>query len=127
MYSLGTPLTVPGGADIAITYTSVDASPYAAQLTSDHGITAKAFRCEVSSSAEVDGMLGEVEAAFGRKVDIGIANAGVSLWKDSHDNTDGELPRSEAERRSAGAWRGVMCVATATAAMTMGKVKATAT
>ncbi|RSH82863.1 hypothetical protein EHS25_005853 [Saitozyma podzolica] len=82
-----------GGADIAITYTSVDASPYAAQLTSDHGITAKSFRCEVSSSAEVDAMLAEVEAAFGRKVDIGIANAGVSLWKDSHDNTDADFQR----------------------------------
>jgi hypothetical protein len=35
-------------------------------------------------------MLLQVEQAFGQKVDIGIANAGVSLWKDTHDNTDGE-------------------------------------
>jgi hypothetical protein len=51
-------------------------------------------------------MLAEVEAAFGRKVDIGIANAGVSLWKDSHDNTDGEWARSGAAQR-----RGVACMA----------------
>jgi hypothetical protein len=63
-------------------------------------------------------MLAEVEAAFGRKVDIGIANAGVSLWKDSHDNTDGEwATRSEAQRCTAAAWRDVTCMATTATAM----------
>jgi sorbose reductase len=64
------------GADIAISYTSTDATPVATQLSSKHGVTIKAFKCNVDSSAEIDKLVGDVQEAFGREVDIGVNNAG---------------------------------------------------
>jgi len=65
-----------GGADVAITYTSADASEVAAKLSKEHGVTVRAYKCEVTSSAQVDAMLAAVEKDFGKKADIGVANAG---------------------------------------------------
>ncbi|ODN77310.1 cytoplasmic protein [Cryptococcus wingfieldii CBS 7118] len=79
------------GADLAITYTSTDASPVADKLSNEYGVTVKAFKCEVTESEEVDRVVGEVGKVFGKEVDIGVANAGVSLWKDAHENTDGNI------------------------------------
>ncbi|WVQ80309.1 hypothetical protein IAT38_002414 [Cryptococcus sp. DSM 104549] len=79
------------GADVALTFTSKDATPVAEQLSAEYGVKVRAFKCEVTKSEEVDQMVEEVEKAFGRKVDIGVANAGISLWKDAHENTDDDL------------------------------------
>ncbi|KAK8870090.1 hypothetical protein IAR55_000660 [Kwoniella newhampshirensis] len=76
------------GADVAITYTSKDATPVAKELSDKYKVRVKAFSCEVTQSEAVDKMVDAVEKAFSKKVDIGVANAGVSLWKDAHDNTD---------------------------------------
>lgn len=65
-----------GGADIAITYTSTDASAAAAKLSAEHGVTVRAYKCEVTKSADVDAMLAAVQKDFGRQADIGVANAG---------------------------------------------------
>lgn len=88
MTSTPLPLTV-AGADVAITYTSQDASPIAEDISRTFGVVCKAFKCEVSDSGEVNSMVNSVKEAFGREVDIGIANAGITLWKDAHENTDG--------------------------------------
>lgn len=64
------------GADVAITYTSQDASPVAKELSEKYNVQVKAFSCEVTKSEEVDKVVDEVEKAFGKKVDIGVANAG---------------------------------------------------
>jgi NAD(P)-dependent dehydrogenase (short-subunit alcohol dehydrogenase family) len=79
------------GADVAITYTSQDPASFASELSSTHSVNIKAFKCNVKSSAEIDQCVEDVTKAYGRKVDIAIANAGVSLWKQAHENTDGEL------------------------------------
>lgn len=79
------------GADVAITYTSSDPSSAAAELSKEAGVKVQAFECEVTDSAQVNSAIEDVEKAFGQKVDIGIACAGIALWKDAHDNTDGEL------------------------------------
>ncbi|WVQ74147.1 hypothetical protein IAR50_003739 [Cryptococcus sp. DSM 104548] len=79
------------GADLAITYTSTDASPIAEKLSKEYGVQVKAFKCEVTKSEEVDKVVEDVEKAFGKEVDIGVANAGVALWKDAHENTDADI------------------------------------
>lgn len=79
------------GADVAITYTSTNPSAKAAQLSTECGVTVKAFKCEVTRSSEVDAAVKAVEEAYGKQVDIGIANAGVTLWKGAHENTDDEF------------------------------------
>ncbi|KAH8084210.1 hypothetical protein HD553DRAFT_43800 [Filobasidium floriforme] len=79
------------GADIAITYTSTDATPVASQLSSKHGVTVKAFKCNVDSSAEIDKLVGDVQEAFGREVDIGVNNAGIALWQSSVHMTDNQF------------------------------------
>lgn len=83
-------LTV-AGADVAITYTSSDPSSAAADLSKEAGVKVQAFKCEVTESSQVNSAIEDVEKAFGKKVDIGIACAGIALWKDAHDNNDGEL------------------------------------
>lgn len=65
-----------GGADLAITYTSKDAHDVAKTLSSEFGVKCEAFKCDVAKSDEVDRTVQEVVEAFGRKVDIGVANAG---------------------------------------------------
>ncbi|ODO05045.1 hypothetical protein I350_05658 [Cryptococcus amylolentus CBS 6273] len=63
------------GADLAITYTSTDASPVADKLSKEYGVTVKAFKCEVTKGEEVDRVVEEVGKVFGKEVDIGVANA----------------------------------------------------
>lgn len=87
------PTLSAAGADVAITYTSKDSTPVAKALAAETGTSCAAFKCEVSSSAEVNAMLEAVEKQFGRKVDIGVANAGITLWKDGHENGDDEFRR----------------------------------
>lgn len=77
---------------MAITYTSQDPSSFASELSSTHSVNIKAFKCNVKSSSEIDACVDAVTKAYGKKVDIAIANAGVSLWKQAHENTDGMSP-----------------------------------
>lgn len=79
------------GADLAITYTSKDCSDVAASLAKEHGVRVEAFKCDVSKSDDVDRCVDEVTKAFGRQVDIGLANAGIAYWGDSHKMPDQEL------------------------------------
>ncbi|WOO80326.1 Sorbose reductase SOU1 [Vanrija pseudolonga] len=81
------------GATLALTYTSKDCSEVAAALEHEFGITVKTFKAEASDSADTDRLVADVEAAFGKKVDIAIANAGVALWKDAHAMTDDDFKR----------------------------------
>jgi len=85
---------------VAITYTSSDPSETAEKLSAETNTKVQAFKCEITSSAEVDSALEAVEKAYGKKVDIGIACAGIALWKDAHENTDGECAVDEHLARS---------------------------
>jgi sorbose reductase len=78
------------GADVAVSYTTRDPSAQVKELAVSHGVTILAFRCEVAKSEDVNALITDVEAAYGKKVDIGIACAGVTLWKDAHENGDGK-------------------------------------
>ncbi|CAD6579887.1 MAG: hypothetical protein TREMPRED_002602 [Tremellales sp. Tagirdzhanova-0007] len=96
-----------GGADVAISYTSRDASSIAADLSKSYGVTVRAYRCEVTRSTDVNSMIGDVEKDYGKKVDIGVANAGgpilgpfskldltfpgMTLWKDAHEVKDDDF------------------------------------
>ena len=71
-----TSIPISAGADIALTYTSRDATEIAAALARDHNVKAHAFKCDVADSSQVAKAIEDVEKHFGKKVDIGIANAG---------------------------------------------------
>lgn len=68
-----------GGADVALSYTSKDASEVAADLSNTYGTKVRAYRCEVKSSEDVNKLVEDVERDYGKKVDIGVANAGKPL------------------------------------------------
>lgn len=76
------------GADVAISYTSKDATPVAKELSDKYGKKIRAFKCEVTKSNEVDALVEQVRKEYNREIDICVANAGISLWKDAHENTD---------------------------------------
>ena len=76
-------------------------------MSKTYGVKVTAYRCEVTKSADVNQMLVDVERDYGKKVDIGVANAGelpfvhpssgkrlmtvgTSLWKDAIRSTDGK-------------------------------------
>jgi sorbose reductase len=69
-------ITLVAGADIAITYTSTDATQTAESISQKFGVQVKAFKCNVNSSSEVDKTVEDVQKAFGKEIDIGINNAG---------------------------------------------------
>lgn len=50
----------------------------------------KAFKCEVSESESVNTAVADVTKAFGRQIDIGISNAGIAVWKNAEEMSDGE-------------------------------------
>ncbi|ADV25346.1 cytoplasmic protein [Cryptococcus gattii E566] len=54
----------------------------------EYGKKIRAFKCEVTKSNEVDALVEQVRKEYNREIDIGVANAGISLWKDAHENTD---------------------------------------
>jgi NAD(P)-dependent dehydrogenase (short-subunit alcohol dehydrogenase family) len=100
----------PAGADVAITYTSKDATPVAEDLTKQYGTRVKAYKCEVSQSSDVDRTVEAVQKDYGKQIDIGVANAGktvtfatrpsltcflegIALWKEAESNTDEDFKR----------------------------------
>ena len=72
---------------MAISYTSRDASSVAADLSKTYGVKVKAYECEVTRSAEVNSMVEAVETDYGKKVDIGVANAGGRILGLTHCKT----------------------------------------
>ncbi|WVO14625.1 hypothetical protein L204_102262 [Cryptococcus depauperatus] len=81
------------GADVAITFTSKNAVAVAEELSQRCNVKVRAYKCEVTNSEEVDRVVIEVERDFGKEIDIGVANAGISLWKDAHENSDAEFQK----------------------------------
>jgi len=61
---------------VAISYTSKDPTVLATELSKEYNVKVTAYRCEASSSGNVNRMVEDVEKAYGKKVDIGVANAG---------------------------------------------------
>lgn len=68
------------GADVAISYTSKDATPVAKELSDKYGTKVRAFKCEITKSSEVDALVEEVKKEYGKDVDIGVANAGKPVF-----------------------------------------------
>ncbi|KIR58180.1 cytoplasmic protein [Cryptococcus bacillisporus CA1873] len=54
----------------------------------EYGKKIRAFKCEITKSSEVDALVEQVRKEYNREIDICVANAGISLWKDAHENTD---------------------------------------
>ncbi|KAE8540843.1 hypothetical protein D1P53_003207 [Cryptococcus gattii VGV] len=63
------------GADVAISYTSKDATPVAKELSDKYGKKIRAFKCEVTKSSEVDALVEQVRNEYNREIDICVANA----------------------------------------------------
>nr|KIR83900.1 hypothetical protein I308_05656 [Cryptococcus tetragattii IND107] len=60
----------------------------------EYGKKIRAFKCEVTKSNEVDALVEQVRKEYNREIDICVANAGISLWKDAHENTDEDFQSS---------------------------------
>jgi sorbose reductase len=67
------------GADVALTYISRkdDMEANVGQLTTDHGVRAKAYQCDITNFSSVEKLAEDVVQDFG-KVDAFIANAGAA-------------------------------------------------
>lgn len=79
-----------GGATVVITYNSSDPSSTAASVSKEFGVPIHVYHCPGEKSDIVDDVVEKVAKDVG-EIDIVIANAGVSMWKDSIDMTDCEL------------------------------------
>ncbi|KAF2206758.1 hypothetical protein CERZMDRAFT_52420 [Cercospora zeae-maydis SCOH1-5] len=78
------------GGDVALLYNSNDeAISKGAKLAEQHGIRAKAYQLEVSSSDRVDKVVEQIIADFGR-LDVFVANAGMAISKPLLETTDEE-------------------------------------
>ena len=84
------PLDDTAGADIAITYTSTDATSIAEEISKKHGVRIEAFKCNVNSSKEIDQTVQDVQKSFEREVDIGINNAGGLHIRVSQNSPEAE-------------------------------------
>jgi NAD(P)-dependent dehydrogenase (short-subunit alcohol dehydrogenase family) len=73
------------GASVAVNYTShqYEADKVAEEIR-QHGIKAEIFRANVSVKAEVDAMMEQIAAEFGR-IDILVNNAGICPFRDFFD------------------------------------------
>lgn len=76
------------GADVAITYSSrkEGAEKNIAELTSSYGVKAKAYKCNVGDFKDVEKLVSDVLADFG-KIDAFIANAGATANEGVLDGT----------------------------------------
>ncbi|KAL1980249.1 hypothetical protein VTN96DRAFT_4424 [Rasamsonia emersonii] len=76
------------GADVAITYSTRQqgGEKNARQLRETYGVQAKAYKCDISRWEEVEGLVKEVIADFG-KIDAFIANAGRTAGSGVLDGT----------------------------------------
>ncbi|ORX39336.1 hypothetical protein BD324DRAFT_619289 [Kockovaella imperatae] len=78
------------GANVIITYTSTDPTELAQTLGAKYGVKIHVYRCRAEDSTQVNEMVERISKEIG-EVDFVIANAGVSLWRDTIDMTDEEL------------------------------------
>ena len=82
------------GADVAITYSSrkEGADKNVAELIKEYGVKAKAYKCDVGDYANVEKLVSDVIADFG-KIDGFIANAGATANSGVIDGTVEEWER----------------------------------
>lgn len=79
------------GAAVALTYTSSSSAPgTAADLATQTGCKIAAYKCDVKDADAVEATTQQVLADFGR-LDIVVANAGVTLEKDALDISPAEF------------------------------------
>ncbi|KAK4684803.1 hypothetical protein P7C73_g5362, partial [Tremellales sp. Uapishka_1] len=78
------------GATLVITYTSTDATPTATALSKEFNVPVHVYHCPGEQSETVNSTIDLVAKDVG-EVDIVVANAGVSLWREALDMTDTEL------------------------------------
>jgi NAD(P)-dependent dehydrogenase (short-subunit alcohol dehydrogenase family) len=71
-----------------ITYTAREPSAAAAAVEAEFGTRVHVYHCPGEQSAVVDDVVARVAREVG-EVDIVVNNAGVSLWRDVLDTTDG--------------------------------------
>lgn len=95
-------------ADVAISYTSKDATSVAKESYDKHGGKSRAFKCEITNIIEVDALFLRVKKEYGRGADIHVAITGEQMvlsrdhlkakqlpfpvhhsWKNASENTDG--------------------------------------
>ncbi|KAL6249416.1 hypothetical protein RBB50_003269 [Rhinocladiella similis] len=91
------------GASIASIYrSSSTADKIAADLSSKHGATVRAYQCDVSDEAAVDAVFERIVADFS-KIDVLVANAGICYTVAAEDMSTAEF-RSEMGVNFDGPW-----------------------
>jgi short-subunit dehydrogenase involved in D-alanine esterification of teichoic acids len=92
------------GADIASIYrSSTTADQIASELSTQHGVTIRAYQCDVSDEQAVDAVFGTIVKDFGGKLDILVANAGICYTVAAEDMTTQQF-RSEMGVNFDGPW-----------------------
>lgn len=75
------------GGNVAIIYHSAkDAEEVAAQIAKEHGVTVKAWKCDVGNQELVQSTFKEIDEKMGPVTGV-VANAGVSVVKDAIEMT----------------------------------------
>lgn len=81
------------GGDVALLYNSNTAAvEQAARLAKEHGVRAKAYKCEVTVSQQVQDVIRAVVQDFG-SLDVFVANAGMAISKPILEQTEEEYNR----------------------------------
>ncbi|KAJ9643773.1 hypothetical protein H2204_001918 [Knufia peltigerae] len=92
------------GASVASIYrSSSTAHQLAADLSSTHGVTIRAYQCDVSDETAVGAVFERIVADFGGKIDILVANAGICYTAAAEDMSTAEF-RSEMGVNFDGPW-----------------------
>lgn len=76
------------GADVALWYNSHPIEDKVKHLAEQYGVKAKAYKCNLSDSADVEKVVHQIEKDFGG-IDIFVANAGVAWTKDACIDVEG--------------------------------------
>ncbi|KAK5200288.1 hypothetical protein LTR99_009086 [Exophiala xenobiotica] len=92
------------GADIASIYrSSTTADQIASELSTQHGVTIRAYQCDVSDEQAVDAVFETIVKDFDGKIDILVANAGICYTVAAEDMTTQQF-RSEMGVNFDGPW-----------------------
>lgn len=78
----------PAGATVIITYTAKDPTAVATAISQEFGVPVHVYYCPGEKSEVVNLVFEQASAEVG-EVDLVIANAGVGLWRETIDMTDG--------------------------------------
>lgn len=76
------------GADVALWYNSHPIEDKVKHLAEQYGVKAKAYKCNLSDSADVEKVVHQIEKDFGG-IDIFVANAGVAWTKGACIDVEG--------------------------------------